>query len=1506
MTRSDRALTGGARPRGPATVLLVLLVGFPAAAPAQSLPSGFVDEVIVGGLNQPTAFTRLPDGTLLIAEKAGLVRVFKNGTPLSTPFIDLRSSVNDYWDHGLIGIAADANFASNGYVYLLYTYENDPLDYSGPKTARLTRVTASGDVAAPNSAVTILGTLVGSSCSNFPAGSDCIPSDEPSHSVGNIKVAADGTLFVTSGDGASFNVVDDNALRAQNVDTLAGKLLHITPTGKGVPENPFWNGDENANRSKVWAYGMRNPYRFTIHPASGQVYLGDVGWGEWEEINAPLPGANLGWPCYEGFLHQSGYEAKPYCQSLYAAGSGAVQMPTVAYYHNTGGSYAVTAGVFYNGTSFPEQYRGAFFYGDYANTFVRYFQVNAAGAKSGPITGFGADLAGPVYFDTDGENLLYVAINTGEIHRIRYTTPNSGVSYLSDRPWSSMSNGLGPVERDQSNGGGAAYDGSVITLAGQHYPKGLGVQAPSDVRFAMSGACSAFAASIGIDDEVGSNGTVDFQVWTDGVKVYDSAVMAGDTATKAINLDVSGKNELRLVVTDGGDGNASDHGDWANARLTCTAGPDVTPPVVTSVSPGNLATGVAVGTNVTATFSEPMNAATLTTSTVTLVPQGSTTPVAATVTYASGTNTVTLDPTANLAANTTYTARIKGGSGGAQDAAGNPLAVDKVWSFTTVVPDTTPPIVTVVSPPTGSTGVTVTVNATGIFSEPMNAATLTTATVTLVAQGSSTPLPAAVSYDAATRTVTLDPTATLAASTLHTVTIKGGSNGAKDVAGNPLAADKVWTFTTAAAGASAYLSDRPWSTMTNGWGPVERDHSNGENGAGDGGTITLNGVTYAKGLGAHARSDVRYALNGACSAFTAVVGVDDEVATRGSVAFQVSTDGTTRYDSGVMTGSSASRSIYVDVSGATELALIVTDGGVDGIDADHADWADAQVSCGTGTTAPTVTATAPTSGATGVTSSANVTATFSKPMDAATLTTATVTLVAQGSSTPLAAAVSYDAATSTVTLDPTATLAASTLYTVTIKGGSNGAKDVTGTALAADKVWTFTTAAAGASAYLSDRPWSTMTNGWGPVERDHSNGENNAGDGGTITLNGVTYAKGLGAHALSDVRYALNGGCSTFTAVVGVDDEVAERGSVAFQVRTDGTTRYDSGVMTGSSASRSIYVDVRGATELALIVTDGGVNGIDSDHADWADAQVSCSAANGSPTATISQPVSTLTYKVGDVITYSGSGSDPEDGTLPPASLSWNIVIFHCPGGACHTHAFISSTGASGSFTVPDHGDDSYFQINLTATDSAGLRGTTSVTIQPQTVQFTLNTSPTGLQVVYGGTTFTAPSVHATIVGSTHTIYAPSPQNGLAFVSWSDGGAQQHNVTVGTTNVTYVATFSGATASDTTPPTVTSVTPADGSTHVATMVRPTVTFSEPMNAPSFTAANATVTAQGTSAAVAASVTYDVTARTVTIRPANRLANRTVYTVRVAGGSGGVTDLAGNPLASDKIWTFTTR
>jgi hypothetical protein len=150
--------------------------------------------------------------------------------------------------------------------------------------------------------------------------------------------------------------------------------------------------------------------------------------------------------------------------------------------------------------------------------------------------------------------------------------------------------------------------------------------------------------------------------------------------------------------------------------------------------------------------------------------------------------------------------------------------------------------------------------------------------------------------------------------------------------------------------------------------------------------------------------------------------------------------------------------------------------------------------------------------------------------------------------------------------------------------------------------------------YLSDMTWDVAINGWGPIERDKSNGGNVAGDGNTLTLNGVAYTKGLGVHAESDVRFSLGGNCTSFASDIGIDDESGSYGSVVFQVWADSAMVYDSGLMTATSATKNVAVDISGKQTLRLVVTSGGDN-IDYDHADWAGARVKCATAGSRPSA---------------------------------------------------------------------------------------------------------------------------------------------------------------------------------------------------------------------------------------------------------------------------------------------------
>ena len=237
----------------------------------------------------------------------------------------------------------------------------------------------------------------------------------------------------------------------------------------------------------------------------------------------------------------------------------------------------------------------------------------------------------------------------------------------------------------------------------------------------------------------------------------------------------------------------------------------------------------------------------------------------------------------------------------------------------------------------------------------------------------------------------------------------------------------------------------------------------------------------------------------------------------------------------------------------------------------------------------------------------------------------------------------------------------------------------------------------GSSFYLSNLSWTTATNGWGPVERDLSNGEQALGDGHTITLNGQTFSKGLGVHASSDVRFGV-GGCTRFLASVGIDDEEGTYGSALFQVYADGTKTYDSGVMTATTPTATVDLDITGKSELRLVVGNGGDNS-NSDHADWAGARVSCESAPVPPPATPSVP----TLKSAPTI----SGSAQQGQTLTAAAGTWSGSTpmtysyqwqrCNSSGGSC-----TSVAGSAASYALGAGDVGSTMRVSVTATNSIG------------------------------------------------------------------------------------------------------------------------------------------------------------------------------------------------------------
>ena len=261
--------------------------------------------------------------------------------------------------------------------------------------------------------------------------------------------------------------------------------------------------------------------------------------------------------------------------------------------------------------------------------------------------------------------------------------------------------------------------------------------------------------------------------------------------TYAWTPTVAGSYTIRTRVADD-----SGNLESPSAGRTVTVGVDATPPTISARSPAVGATGVSRTANITVTFNEAMTASTITNATIELRDPANNL-VAGAVSYNSTTRVATLNPTPTLAASTVYAARVVGGATGVKDTAGNALAADSTWTFTTVA-DTTAPTVSSIAPASGSTGVSRSTTVRATFNEDMNASTINTTTFILVRNSTGVEVTATVTYSPTTRQATLAPSSTLAASATYTATVRGGTTDprVKDVAGNALATNRVWSFTT--------------------------------------------------------------------------------------------------------------------------------------------------------------------------------------------------------------------------------------------------------------------------------------------------------------------------------------------------------------------------------------------------------------------------------------------------------------------------------------------------------------------------------------------------------------------------------------------------------------------------------------------------------------------------------------------------------------------------------------
>jgi glucose/arabinose dehydrogenase len=451
-------------------------------ARAATLPTGFQETIVFSGLTEPTVVQFASDGRVFVGEKSGLVKVFDNlSDPTPTVFADLRTNVHNFWDRGLLGMALAPNFPTDPYVYVLYAHDA-AIGGTAPRwgtaggtsdgcptppgatddgcviSGRVSRLQASGDVMTGSEQV-----LVEDWCQQYP-----------SHSIGSLAFGADGALYVSGGDGASFNFTDygqdgsplnpcgdppggvgatltpptaeGGALRSQDLRTGGdptsedGTILRIDPaTGAGLPNNPL-AGSTDPNARRIVASGLRNPFRFTIRPGTNEVWAGDVGWNTWEEIDRvtnPTSGlTNFGWPCYEGDGRQGGYDGANLnlCENLYAQ-AGAVTAPYYTYNHGgqvvqgeacPTGSSSISGMAFETTSNYPAAYDGALFFADYSRDCIWAMRrgTNGDPDPAQRVT-FASAAANPVDLKIGPDGDLFYVDLAGTIRRISFTSPSN-------------------------------------------------------------------------------------------------------------------------------------------------------------------------------------------------------------------------------------------------------------------------------------------------------------------------------------------------------------------------------------------------------------------------------------------------------------------------------------------------------------------------------------------------------------------------------------------------------------------------------------------------------------------------------------------------------------------------------------------------------------------------------------------------------------------------------------------------------------------------------------------------------------------------------------------------------------------------------------------------------------------------------------------------------------------------------------------------------------------------
>ncbi|WP_344221534.1 ricin-type beta-trefoil lectin domain protein [Kribbella sancticallisti] len=551
-------------------VLLLAPLTMPASARAAVAPSGFSEQVVFSGLTNPSNVAFGADGRVFVAEKSGLIKVF-DSLEDSTPsvFADLRTKVYNYWDRGLLGLALHPDFPTDSRVYVLYTHDgliggptpkwgtvggtNDPCPSPPGPTSDGCQASARLSVLTPSGSTVAEQVLIEDWCQVFP-----------SHSIGSIEFGPDGMLYAGGGDGASFNYADhgqdafpssditpDNpcgdppsptgtalappsaeggALRAQDVrtsgdpTTLDGSIIRIDPdTGLAAPGNPMLSSPD-LNTRRIVAHGLRNPMRFDFRPGTSEIWVGDVGWSAWEEIDriiSPATVTNFGWPCYEGAGKQSGYDGQDLsiCENLYAAGPSAVAAPYFAYNHSEkvvagescgSGSSSITGMSFYEQGNYPPEYDGALFFADYSRKCVWAMLPGANGLPDPSELVTFASGYGTTRLQTGpGGDIFAVDYDNGRIMRYVFNGTNNPPTAIID---ADPSGGPSPLTVTFDGTASNDADGDALTYAWDLDGDGqYDDSTAATVQYTYTGS-QVVTARLRVNDGRGGTGTASTQI----------------------------------------------------------------------------------------------------------------------------------------------------------------------------------------------------------------------------------------------------------------------------------------------------------------------------------------------------------------------------------------------------------------------------------------------------------------------------------------------------------------------------------------------------------------------------------------------------------------------------------------------------------------------------------------------------------------------------------------------------------------------------------------------------------------------------------------------------------------------------------------------------------------------------------------------------------------------------------------------------------------------------------